>query len=474
MAHLLRVASDRDLRRIFVVLPYTNIIKQAVETYRKALVLPGENAEEVVAEHHHQADFKDVDLRGMSELWVAPIVVTTAVQFFETLGNHLPARLRKLHQVSHSAIFIDEAHAAIPAWLWPQQWLWLQELVDSWGCHMVLASGSLVRFWEDAEFLKGQAPRDVHRIIDPELSAELASQEKRRVSLPLRSSPKDRHELVEFVLSKPGPRLVILNTVQSAAVIAHEMRRKGCDVLHLSTALAPVDRDPIVKTIKDRLALGAPDDWTLVATSCVEAGMDFDFRTAFRESASVCSLLQTAGRVNRHGRGWDSEVLDFRTNDTILNQHPAFERARYVLDQMYEEGLLARLPPEDAATEAFRRELETGVAIAKAADLLKAENDMDYPEVGALNRVIDADTRLVLVDTVIVEAIKNHQVPTSRDLVRNSVQLWSKKVEALGLEVVDEGREIYHFGSHKYDPKFLGYMEGFLPLIYATEEGLIV
>ena len=474
MAHLLRVASDHNLRRIFVVLPYTNIIKQAVETYRKVLVLPGENAEEVVAEHHHRADFKDFDLRGMSELWMAPIVVTTAVQFFETLGNHLPAQLRKLHRIPRSAVFVDEAHAAMPAWLWPQQWLWLQELVDFWGCHTVLASGSLVRFWENSVFLKGQTPREVPSVIGTDLGIELAAQEKSRVSLPARGTPMNRHELIDVFLSKPGPRLIIMNTVQSAAVIAHEMLEKGCDIIHLSTALAPVDRDPIINKVIDRLASGQPAEWTLVATSCVEAGMDFDFRTAFRESASVCSLLQTSGRVNRHGRRMDCEVLDFRTNDRLLNQHPAFERSRYVLDQMYEDGHLSHMQPDEAASEAFRREIETSVANAKAGDLLKAERDMDYPKVGMLNRVIDADTRLVLVNAEIVKAIKNRESLSSRDILMNSVQLWSKKIEALGLEPVDEGREVYHLGSHKYDPSFLGYMEGLLPLVYATEQGLIV
>ena len=61
--------------------------------YRKALVLPGERPEDVVAEHHHQADFEDVSLRQLATLWRAPFIVTTAVQFFETLASHHPARV---------------------------------------------------------------------------------------------------------------------------------------------------------------------------------------------------------------------------------------------------------------------------------------------------------------------------------------------------------------------------------------------
>ena len=119
LAHLLSQARQRHLRRIIVVLPFTNIIRQSVEVYRKALVLPGENPEHVVAELHHRADFQDMQSRQFTALWKAPIVVTTAVGFFETLASNSPATLRRLHNLPGSAVFIDESHAALPAKLLP-------------------------------------------------------------------------------------------------------------------------------------------------------------------------------------------------------------------------------------------------------------------------------------------------------------------------------------------------------------------
>ncbi|MGD0275901.1 MAG: CRISPR-associated protein, partial [Syntrophales bacterium] len=85
MAHLLAQAQKRKLRRIIVVLPYTNIITQSVKVYRDALVLPGEDPKLVVAELHHRAEFQDIHSRQFTALWKAPIIVTTAVNFFETL-----------------------------------------------------------------------------------------------------------------------------------------------------------------------------------------------------------------------------------------------------------------------------------------------------------------------------------------------------------------------------------------------------
>lgn len=119
MAHQLKQAISRGARRIFVVLPYTNIITQSVEIYRKALVLPGEDPERVVAEMHYKADFESKATRYLTSLWRAPIIVTTAVAFFETLASNRPAALRRLHELPGSIIFVDEAHAALPLKLLP-------------------------------------------------------------------------------------------------------------------------------------------------------------------------------------------------------------------------------------------------------------------------------------------------------------------------------------------------------------------
>ena len=151
MAHLLQAAIRKDLRHIIVVLPYTSIITQSVRVYREALVLDNEDPEFIVAEHDHQADFSSIEARELATTWNAPIIVTTAVQFFETLGTNEPARLRKLHELPGTGIFIDESHAAIPTWLWPQAWIWLQKLTKEWGCHLVLASGTTAKFWDMAQ-----------------------------------------------------------------------------------------------------------------------------------------------------------------------------------------------------------------------------------------------------------------------------------------------------------------------------------
>ncbi len=477
MAHLLRAASDKNLRRIFVVLPYTNIITQAVDVYRDALVLAGENAEEVVAEHHHKADYAAPESRRLTMLWNAPIVVTTAVQFFETLASNMPADLRKLHRLSGAAIFLDEAHAALPAHLWPQAWLWLNELAEYWSCHFVFASGSLSRFWELPDFHPENTPQHVSPPKLPELVFEAPrshalDREKARVVYKTKSGAMGLEELTQWIKEHEGPRLLVLNTVQSAAVVAREMSsRYGCGrVEHLSTALTPADREITLKRVKQRLQNGSHPDWTLVATSCMEAGVDLSFRVGLRERAGLMSLIQLGGRVNRDHERNEAEVWDFQIKpDNLLRQHPQFKTAARILSELFEEGKIA---PE-YCKEALKREIRWNNPLN--SQLLEAESardarNADFPEVAELFKVIDANTVTVVIAPHLQEQLLSHPngnrgvfKELRNELQKHSVQIWGWRAEELGLQEFSCFPGLYRW-PYDYDC-FLGYMRGLLPVI---------
>lgn len=478
MANLLRVATERkpQLRHIIVVLPYTNIITQSVEIYRKALVLEGERPEEVVAEHHHRADFSDLDLRQLATLWEAPIIVTTAVQFFETLGSANPARLRKLHELPGSAVFIDEMHAAIPSYLWPQMWRWLETWTRQWGGYLVLASGSLPRFWELDEYRTIMSSNGEGCMIiipdlvtDDTLRTKLKCAEERRVKY--RRRPEDANALdlqgvMDFAIrKKPGPRLLIVNTVQTAAAIAQAMRSSGHNVLHLSTALAPVHRDVIIDRVKQRLR-DRIENWTLVATSCVEAGMDFSFRAGFRERSSTSSLIQIGGRINRGDESFDAEIWDILLRDDQFRDNPSLTISRRSLDYFTINDLNS-MAPDQLATIAMRREWTSG-AEEKAKQLVDYEAGMEYPSVSKDCHVIDSDTRTVLIDRSLAEAIRRGDKVSKTEIMKYSVQIWAHKIAKLALEpVIDERRSSdsgMYLWAYEYDPDFLGYMKGVLKL----------
>lgn len=480
MAHLLRVAEKLRLRRIFVVLPFTNIIDQSVEVYRRALVLPGEDPESVVAAHHHRVEFSGGDwrdLRQLAQRWEAPIVITTAVQFFETLAANQAVPLRKLHQVPGSAIFVDEAHAAMPAPIWPQEWRWLRELCDDWNCYVVFASGSLSRFWELSDFVPASEQRRVPELVSEAIQERASSFEAKRVWLRTRPERFSLDELADFVAERPGPRLVILNTVQSAAILAHYLRytrNLGQNVEHLSTALCPADREITLRRVKEKLRSGWAD-WTLVATSCVEAGVDFSFRTAFRESCGLVNLLQTAGRVSRGGEYPEAEVWDFRHDESsFLNLHPHFKTSRKVLAEMFNQ-YGTNLGPSHC-TEALQRELNAsfGEPESLAARIAKAERDEDYPQVATDCRLIPTDTRTVLVNQDLIArflTFDRQQLPTPREVMRHSVQVWESRLRDLPVtRALGFGDELLGIQPNCYDG-FLGYMRGLIPLFEGQRNG---
>lgn len=467
MAHLLAQAERRHLRRIIVILPFTNIIRQSVDIYRKGLVLQGENPEHVVAELHHRADFQDVKSRQFTALWKAPIIVTTAVTFFETLASNTPATLRRLHALPGSAVFIDESHAALPLKLLPLSWDWIKRFASEWGCYWVMASGSLNRFWKIKEF--DEKTPEIPEIMPETLRNRLAKYEHGRITYQFKDVPLMAEELVEWVDSLPGPRIVILNTVQSAAVVAktYENLFQRHAVEHLSTALTPADREKTLNRIKIRLADKDDNDWTLVATSCVEAGVDFSFKTGVREIASLVSLLQTAGRVNRHNNIRAATVWSvILKEEGDLKKHPGLRDSSKVLFEILEDG--SRISPE-LCTAALKREIR--LAGHFLSTLKEHELRLQFPQVEKNFQVITSDTRTVVVGEELIKKLESHYPVDWRDIQKSSVQIWGYRLEKLCIPEFERYRGMYKW-IYEYND-FIGYMAGVLKMSNDPENFIV-
>ncbi|MEA1960308.1 MAG: DEAD/DEAH box helicase family protein [Bacillota bacterium] len=469
MAHLLAQAEKRGLRRIFVVLPFTNIIRQSVETYRDMLVLPGENAEEVVAELHHRADFESEDARHLTALWRAPIIVTTAVAFFETLSSNSTATLRRLHELPGSAIFVDESHAALPGKLLPIAWRWINVYAAEWNCYWVLASGSLNRFWTIPEIADIKYSNCVPEIINDELRSRLSVYENKRISYHSELSPKGTAELANWIIDFPGPRLVILNTVQSAAILADyfsEHFGRDC-VEHLSTALTSNDRDHTLERVIKRLDNKKDTDWTFIATSCVEAGVNLSFRTGFRELGSLVSLLQASGRVNREGVLSNSEMWTFCIlEDGMLKLNPGLKESAAVLKGYFEGD---RTIAPELSTQSIADEIALYGLLGRHKKLIDNEEVQKFPQVEHDFKVIDSDTRLVIVDSTVAKRLQYGKVDW-RELQKVSVQIAKYKLDELRTPMIMDN--IYRWNL-EYDG-FLGYMAGIVKLEKYSGEAIIL
>jgi hypothetical protein len=366
--------------------------------------------------------------------------------------------LRRLHNLPGSAVFIDESHAALPAKLLPVAWQWIKGFAGEWGSYWVLASGSLNRFWKIEEFDKEKP--DVPEIMPDKLRNRLMKYEKGRVTYQFYDMRLGAGELVEWVATLPGPRIVILNTVQSAAVVALEYKQRfqRSSVEHLSTALSPSDRDKTLARIRSRLADKNDTDWTLVATSCVEAGVDFSFKTGVREAASIVSLLQIAGRVNRHDHINAETVWTILLKETdLLKTHPGMRDSSKVLLELISEG--CAISPA-LCTNALKREIRLSGTFSDS--LLKAEKMLRFPKVEKDFRVIASDTKTVVVGEELIRRLEDHSRVDWRDIQKSSVQIWGYRLDDLRIPEVTGHPGLYKW-TYPYDD-FIGYMAGILPI----------
>lgn len=281
LAFALDHAVQHGLKRVIVVIPYTSIIEQTAQEYRRAL------GEDAVLEHHTNVDpdNETPQNRLASENWDAPIVVTTSVQFFESLYAKRTSRCRKLHRIVRSVVVFDEVQT-FPIHLLEAVRRVLRELTISYGSTTLLCTAT------KPELLEGA------REIVPDPSREFAVVAGRsEILMPSTNEPI----AWEYLASELGTHEQVMAIVHRRDDAQQLAQLVGGDCLHLSARMCAEHRSDVLAEVKRRLADG--ERCRLVATQLVEAGVDVDFPEVFRAFAGADSLAQAAGRCNREGRG---------------------------------------------------------------------------------------------------------------------------------------------------------------------------
>lgn len=152
---------------------------------------------------------------------------------------------------------------------------------------------------------------------------------------------------------------------------------------------------------------------------------------------------------------------------------------RRVLDNLFDDALIETQSPSELAKEAMRREV-TAKDEDRARQIRIAEDGMEYPQVAELCRVIDSDTRTVVIDPGLVEALRRGEHVSYRQLLLHSVQIWTDRAAKLPLAPVFSSRtrkddsNILYAWTAAYDPDFLGYMAGVIPLLEGLQDGYFV
>lgn len=277
-------------RRIIYVIPYTSIIEQTGQLFRDIFAAAGD----VVLEHHSTFDAKLETGRGRlaAENWDAPLIVTTNVQFFESLHANRPSRCRKLHNITDSVIVLDEAHLLSPDFLVPCLFA-LKQLTVHYGCTVLLASATPPALDPRAGF-EG-LPNRVEIVPDPE---ELSRRMVRvTVEMPDDLQTPMAWEALAREVTNEKQVLCIVDRRQDARLL-HGLLGDGA--VHLSALMCPAHRTKVLGDIRRQLANG--ETCRVVSTQLVEAGVDIDFPVVFRALAGLDSIAQAAGRCNREGK----------------------------------------------------------------------------------------------------------------------------------------------------------------------------
>ena len=306
LAFALDHAIRRGLDRVIYVVPYMSIIEQTAGVFRHAL-RENDGPVDFVIEHHSTFDEESIGnresrdkLRLAMENWDAPIIVTTAVQFFESLFANRPSRCRKLHNVANSVVILDEAQTLPLKHLRPCMAA-LDELARNWRSSVVLCTATQPALRQADGFAGGF--ENIRELApEPERLHETLKRTRMRHVGVLADA-----ELVDRLNESPRV-LCIVNRLRHAREL-YEQLADAEGACHLSTLMCAAHRRARLDAVRQRLEDGEPV--RLIATSLVEAGVDLDFPVVWRAEAGLESIIQAAGRCNREGRAPWGDVFVF-------------------------------------------------------------------------------------------------------------------------------------------------------------------
>ena len=295
-------ARQHGLKRIIYVIPYTSIIEQTADVFRD--VFKGIEPVPVI-EHHSNLEVENEtpQSRLACENWDAPIVVTTNVQFFESLYAARPSRCRKLHNIAESVVILDEAQLLPPEHLKPILDA-LRQLVDRYRVTVVLSTATQPALGNPRRDPFGRPVLEglgEARELAPDPVRLYRELDRVKVSLP--KSPDDRRTWDDIAaeLVQCEQVLCIVNRRDDAEALWRKLQRdESAGAIHLSARMCGAHRAAVIADIKDCLKAG--EAMRVVSTQLVEAGVDLDFPVVYRAMAGLDSIAQAAGRCNREGK----------------------------------------------------------------------------------------------------------------------------------------------------------------------------
>ena len=417
---------EKQFRRIIVVIPYLSIIQQTAKEFRDLFENEESAKGHVILEHHSQVEDEPAPIgkkkdknnteptydsvserrRLAAENWDAPIIVTTSVQFFESLFSRRPAKARKLHNIAQSIIIFDEIQTLPPLMLQPILNV-LSELANPkrpYGCSMTFCTATQPALGKNEDLPVGL--ENIRPIVPLDIVGTHFQALKRvTYSWPDAGTCIPWEKLVDTVLQqKVQQALIVVNTRQAARDLHQTfLDQLGSDsdgLFHLSTWMMPIHRLVVLDEVRQKLDRKnkhqGQERCILVSTQCIEAGVDVDFPTVWRAFGPYDSIVQAAGRCNRNG--------------LIKNREEAIVRIFYPKDSKPPKGLystaiaqtellrkMGLAVPEDPDSFPAYFRLLYQLSVPDECGIQRARSRLHFKEVDGLFEFIEQNTISVLI-----------------------------------------------------------------------------
>lgn len=302
----LKLALESGKKRIIYVIPYTSIIEQTANKFEKMF---GDVLH--VLQHHSNYSYdgnteeekKTAEkLKKTCENWDAPLIITTSVQFFQSIYHYKGSALRKLHNLRDSVIVFDEIHLIPTELLRP----------------CLKAVGYITKYLNsEALFLSATMP-DYSKLFDkflPDVNYNKLVTDRTNFKYFKKCEYKDMGKTTLETIAENASQcknaLIVVNTKKTAAELYNLVQGEK---YHLSANMTPAHRSRVIEVVRKKLENG--EHITVVSTSLVEAGVDLDFNTVFRQLSGLDSILQAGGRCNREGKDAKGYVYVFDIDET--------------------------------------------------------------------------------------------------------------------------------------------------------------
>ncbi|MGE4336825.1 MAG: CRISPR-associated helicase Cas3' [Pigmentiphaga sp.] len=473
LAFALDHALAHGLRRVIYVIPFTSIIEQNAQVFREAF---GDLGEDAVLEHH-SAFFDDPGSEPQAiekvhqamENWDRPVIVTTAVQFFESLFAHRPSRCRKLHNIAGSVVILDEAQT-LPLNLLRPCVAVLEELSRNYRTSVVLCTATqpaitrIQGFQEGLDDVRELAPEP------PELYRRL-----RRVRV-RHAGTLDDTALIHHLRERDQVLCIVNNRRHARALFEAIVDEPGA--FHLTTLMYARHRSQMLEQVRSRLQAGDP--CRLISTSLIEAGVDVSFPAVLRAEAGLDSIAQAAGRCNRN-KEWPvekSEVLVFSSPDWMPPRElEGLATAFREIQRKHHDDLLALEAIEDYFQHLYWLRGQDRLDAKNLLGLLAGSSPDSLPleTLAAKFRIIESAMRPVIVpyhpetgqeDPFITDALRDL---TYAPAVARKLQPFLVQVPERGYAALWQAGAIQAVAPERYGEQFVRLVN---PRLYDAQFGL--